>query len=395
MLSIPKSWASRQMAKKATLGLAVVILFCLLYFWRLGSIVPGLSPHEYAARMSSSTLGKIIENPLNAPHKVPQFILQLLGFHGAFWMRSISAVFGLIFIASCYLLLRTLFGKFIAVGATLMFAATPWVILISRNASADVMFLSPLLLLLVFAVLRKTENHHTLFWFLLIAALVICIYTPGLIWLLAITSLIGLKKIVKTISSLENFVMVLGIIILLVLISPLIYALTQDLAVLKEWLALPNHFSSVTSVFNYAARASSSLSYQMYFFQDYSVGKFAILSITQTALAILGILAMVKSMRRILIICLSLLILGIVFSALNKKLTYLGICLPAIALLDAAGLRYLTGKWFSVFPLNPLARTFALILITLLLLGQLAFGMRYALLAWPHNLETRKVYVIK
>jgi hypothetical protein len=182
---------------------------------------------------------------------------------------------------------------------------------------------------------------------------------------------------------------------MIVVIAPLVYAFSQNLMVLKEWLALPNYFSSTGSGLDYASRAASSLTYQMFSFQDYSVGKFAVLSITQTALAVLGILAMIKSMRRILIICLSLIIIGITTSALNQKLNYLSICLPAVALLDAAGLRYLAAKWFRVFPLNPLARTFAFLLITMLLLGQLAFGMRYALLAWPHNLETRKVYVIK
>jgi hypothetical protein len=395
MLSIPKSWVNWQVSKKLILGLVVAVLFCLLYLWRLGSIVPGLSPHENAARIASSTFSKTIENPVNAPHKIPQFILQILGFHGAFWMRFVSVAFGLIFITSCYLLLRAQFGKFISTGATLLFATTPWVILIARNASADVMFLSPLLLLFVFVALRRTENYYTLWWFLFIAALVTCIYTPGLIWFLAISLLVGFKKIIKTVTSIENFVAVLGITMVLILIAPLIFALTQNSAVLKEWLALPKHFSSAASNFDYAAHAASSLTYQMNSFQDYSIGKFAVLSITQTALAVLGILAMVKSMHRILILCLSLLIIGITLSALNQKLMYVSICLPAIALLDAAGLRYLAGKWFRVFPLNPLARAFALILITLLLLGQLAFGVRYALLAWPHNVETRKIYVIK
>jgi hypothetical protein len=395
MLSIPKSWVSLQISKKLILGIAIALLFCLLYLWRLGSIVPGLSPHENAARLASSTIGKIIENPVNAPHKIPQFILQLLGFHGAFWMRSVSLVFGLLFISSCYLLLRSQFGKFIAACGTLLFATTPWILLIARNASSDVMFLSPLLLLYVFVVLRKTEKYHTLCWFLFIAALITCIYTPGLIWFLLISLCIGIKKIIKTVAGLENFVVVLGVTVMIVVIAPLVYAFSQNLMVLKEWLALPNYFSSTGSGLDYASRAASSLTYQMFSFQDYSVGKFAVLSITQTALAVLGILAMIKSMRRILIICLSLIIIGITTSALNQKLNYLSICLPAVALLDAAGLRYLAAKWFRVFPLNPLARTFAFLLITMLLLGQLAFGMRYALLAWPHNLETRKVYVIK
>jgi hypothetical protein len=69
--------------------------------------------------------------------------------------------------------------------------------------------------------------------------------------------------------------------------------------------------------------------------------------------------------------------------------------LPGVAILDAIGLKYLYEHWFSVFPFNPLARGFAVAMISLLLLSQLAYGLRYALLAWPHNMETRKEYVIK
>jgi hypothetical protein len=71
------------------------------------------------------------------------------------------------------------------------------------------------------------------------------------------------------------------------------------------------------------------------------------------------------------------------------------IALPGLAILDAAGLRYLYTRWFIVFPINPLARAFAVCLVSLLVLSHVAYGVRYALLAWPHNVETRKVYVVK
>jgi 4-amino-4-deoxy-L-arabinose transferase-like glycosyltransferase len=395
MLSVPKSWVNRQMAKNLIAAIGAFVLFAALYLWRLGSIVPGLSPRENAARVASSTFGNILDNPLNAPHKILQFIFQLLGFHGAFWMRSVSVLFGLIFIASLYLFLRYLFGKYIAIAGTLLFATTPWVVLTARSASADIMFFSSILLLFSFVALRRTEKYLNLAWIVFVIALAMCVDTPGLIWFLAIAFVFGFKPITKTVLKLENFIAVLGITILILLIAPLIYAMVHDTAVFQQWLGLPNHFSGVMSSINFASHAFTSLTYQMYSHQDYSVGKFAVLSITQSAMAFLGIIALVKKMRRLLFLVLSLLIISITLCAINGKLLYLSLCLPAVAILSAAGLNYLYQKWFKVFPTNPWARSFALILITLLILGQAAFGIRYALLAWPHNLETRKAYVIK
>jgi 4-amino-4-deoxy-L-arabinose transferase-like glycosyltransferase len=395
MLSIPRRWVSWRVARYILLGLGVFGLFYILYLWRLGNIVPGLSAHEAAARASSSSFKNIIDNPLNAPHKTLQFVFQLLGYHGAYWMRLVSVLFAAIFIASLYFLLRSWFGKFASIAGTIFFAATPWVVLLARNASADIMLLSSILLLAAYLALKHASKYLSLCWFLFVISLAVCIDTPGLVWFLLIALLFGIKQIPKTILKVEKFTAILGITVLILLIAPLGFAMVQNTAVLKEWLGIPSSAPSVIDAISSASHAVTSLTYQMYSHIDYSVGKFAVISAVQVTLGLIGLIALWKKSLKELLITISLLLIGIILTALNNNLIYLTLSLPAIAILDAVGLRYLYEKWFSVFPINPIPRGVAYVFIIVLLLGQLTFGVRYSILAWPHSLETRQAHVLK
>jgi 4-amino-4-deoxy-L-arabinose transferase-like glycosyltransferase len=395
MLSIPKRWVSWQAAKNILIGFGIFAMFFLFYLWRLGNIVPGLSPHEVAARTASNSFKDILDNPLNAPHKTMQFVLQILGYHGAFWMRSVSVIFAAVFIASIYLLLRNWFGKFASFAGTILFATTPWVIIIARNASPDVMLLSSAVLLAAYLSLKHAEKYINIYWFIFVVSLAVVIDTPGLIWFLLIAFLFGFKQIPKTILKVEKFMAIAGITILILLIAPLGFAFVQNTNVLKEWVGLPSAIPNVIDIVTSVSNAATSLTYQMYKHVDYSIGKFAVLTIAQVTLGVIGLFALWKKSSKELFLTLTLLVLGILLAGVNDSSRYLAISLPAVAILDAVGLRYLYEKWFRVFPLNPIPRGFAYIFIFVLILGQLAYGVRYALLAWPHSLETRKVYVIK
>jgi 4-amino-4-deoxy-L-arabinose transferase-like glycosyltransferase len=383
------------MSKNMALGMAALALFFVLYIWRLGTLTPGLSPHENAARVASSSFRTIIDNPLNAPHKIPQYVLQLLGYHGAFWMRSISVLFAFVFLACLYLLLRNWFGKPAAIAGTLLSGTTPWVVLTARNASPDIMMLSSISLIFFYILLRREGKYLNIRWFAFIISVVVCVYTPGLIWFLMLALIIGFKRISKKILSIESFVAVMGIAALILLIAPLGYAMVQNTELIKEWLGLPKHLPSIFDYLSSVTHSFTSLTYQMKDGADYAVGKFAAFSIVQTVLGVIGIVALWGKNRKRAAAISALLVIGVLVSAASNSLFYLTICLPAVAVVDTEGLLYLYNRWFLVFPINPLARWFALILITLVLTGQVAYGARYALLAWPHNMETRKTYVIQ
>lgn len=394
MLKIPRQWAGRRMAKNL-LVVAIVLTFIFFFFvWRLGTLTPGLSPHEAAAREASSSFSALLENPVDAPHKVFQLILQTAGYDGAFWMRSVSVFFGLLFLLGLYLTLRTWFGRSIAFCGALLFATTPWIILSTRSAATDVMLYSPVLLIFALIVLSRSNKRLNLVWIGFIAALTICIYTPGVLWFMLLALAFGHKKILPSILKVKSVPAILGIAALILLLIPLFYASIQNITVAKNLLLIPDSFPGPGVIFKNVLDALASLAYSLPEHVDYAIAKQPILNIAQVVLAVIGIFSMWKKAKRELYIILLLLITGFVAVGLNADPFLIGLCLPAIIILDAAGLRYLFVKWFSVFPLNPLARGFAVVLICLLLMAQVAYGATYALIAWPHNLETRKTYVI-
>jgi 4-amino-4-deoxy-L-arabinose transferase-like glycosyltransferase len=395
MLGFSRRWVSWQIAKNILIGLGVFALFFLLYLWRLGNIVPGLSPYEAAARTSSGSFRNIMSNPLNAPHKTLQFVFQILGFHGAFWMRIVSVLFALIFIFSMYFLLLGLYGKLTALAGTLLFAATPWVVLSARNASADVMMLSSVLIIFAYLAFKRAEKYANILWFIFIISLAVCLDTPALVWLLLIALILEFNQLTKTILKLDRFVAIMGLVVLMILTAPLFYAMAGHGYVAKQWLGIPSNLPNIPSLISLFPHTASALFYQIDKRADYSVGKFAVLSIAQVIIGLIGIIALRKKSVKGLMVALWLIVMGIIIAVVNSNLIFLMLCLPGVAILDAIGLKYLYEHWFSVFPFNPLARGFAVAMISLLLLGQLAYGLRYALLAWPHNMETRKEYVIK
>jgi hypothetical protein len=383
------------MAKDISVGTFAAVLFFVLYLWRLGSIVPGLSPHEQAARAASGTFKNIIDDPINAPHKVIQLLLQVLGYHGAFWMRAVSVLFALIFLVSLFFVLRVWFGKYIATAGILLFGSTPWVVLTARNAAPDIMMLSPILLIAAYTLLARTQKMITAVWLLFIVSLAVCVYTPGVIWFLVFALIIGNKRITKTILRPESFTAVMGFAALILLIAPLGYAFVQNTDLAKELLALPQSMPGIFEALKNTVWSVSSLIYQIHQPTELALGKFAILSIIQVVLSTAGAFSLGKISKLRLAWILVLLAISIIITGINNNLIFLTLGLPSIAVLNASGLKYLYSKWFSVFPINPLARWFAIIIIGLVLIAQLAYGVRYAVFAWPHNVETRKIYMVK
>jgi 4-amino-4-deoxy-L-arabinose transferase-like glycosyltransferase len=276
-----------------------------------------------------------------------------------------------------------------------LFASTPWVILVGRSATPDVLLLSPALLFFSYFYLSRATDRLPVYWFTFIFALALSFYTPGMIWFILIALLFGHKKIIKTILKVKGVYSVAGLTVLILLLLPLGYALFRDISTIKVFLAVPNNMHTPTSIIESTIKSFSALFFESNTPNNYILGKFALLGIAQVILTIIGVFAMRKKAPKELFSLIGLLYASILFSGLNDSLVYLTLGLISIAILDAAGLRYLYKRWFEVFPLNPLAKWFAATLVIAILFASLAYGARYTLLAWPHNMETRKIYVLK
>jgi hypothetical protein len=125
------------------------------------------------------------------------------------------------------------------------------------------------------------------------------------------------------------------------------------------------------------------------------VGRLPILNILLLALLVFGVYAMQGAARAKAILLALSVLFAVIAAGVNNNLLMLAFGLPAIGIFMAAGLRYLYIEWRSVFPRNPVPKTFALVLIAVVTATQLYFGLHYSLIAWPHAAPTRATYVLK
>src|SRR3982750_3653476 len=95
--------------------MAAVVFFAAvgtILLWRLATLTHGLSPAEKTYMLSYSSLNKIAEVPLYAPHKAMAFAFERLDM-GMFGTRLTSVLFAVIIAFCFYKLAVGWFGKLI------------------------------------------------------------------------------------------------------------------------------------------------------------------------------------------------------------------------------------------------------------------------------------------
>ena len=378
--------------QKTALALAVIVTATLFYTWHLGSTTPGLSSNELSAIGQSHSVSAIYNNPVYAPHKLLQLGFSKLRPNSLAFLKLSSVIFALIFIASLYFIIRKWFGKTVAVLAAAMAAVTPWYAILGRSASPDIMLAIPVLIgSLVLAIQKDKSRQELIFWALIISV-AIGLYVPGVLWLLVLALVLRFGGFRQRLEGIRNYKLIGGTILLLVLISPLIKASIGNWQVASGILALPQHSPHVLQFAKSLGWSALALVWRAPYHSPWYLGRLPALDVIQTALVVFGVYAMfslAKPKAELLLACLGL---GLVLEALNSNLSMSLLTLPVLFILLAAGLRYLYFEWHGIFPYNPIPKFIALVLISLLAGTHLVYGVRYTLIAWPHNDQTVQAY---
>jgi len=383
-----------EFSRRTLLGVLSTAFLALVYFWHLGSLTKGFSPAEATNISNSHSLHSLLNSPFNAPHNI--FIYGLLKVHhaGIFGIRSVSAVFGLLFIFCFYKIARMWFGPFISWIATLTVATIPLVTLAARSATADIMYLAPIVPVALYFELSHSKQPSKFLYCLLFLSAALALYTLGVIWLAVIGAWLakdGLKKIASNFSRWLSTLNMLGSLIVL---APLIIAIARSWHLVEPLALIPN-FSHPLDLLKSIGWMGLGLIWKTGVHHDLQIGRLAVLNLAEIALAVFGVYAF-WSRARSKVAGLSLLVaLSVLGAGLSGQLSLLLFSFIAVGLFMAAGLRYLLIEWQGVFPYNPLARGLALVLICLVSVANIYFGVRFSLVAWPHTLATKQVYMLK
>ncbi len=374
----------------------------LLLVFKLGSLVGGLSGSEYQLQQliahDGLGLGTVARDALFLPYNFMLYLLQFTPFTGPTGVRLTGVLFGLLGAAGMFYIFRTWYTTRVAMLGTILFATSSWFIHAARFADPAVSYLLlPLLVAAMIALQSKVRSR------LAIAAVVVfgmaMMYLPGVV-LFIIPALIIKRKVILASFKAQPiwYKITLGLISVIMLI-PLLLTLVRPLPGVST---LSNAFSlfgfpgtDLHSIYAMISQLRESL-LGIFAYSNagalYTPGHMPWFDICTSVLAIIGIVQFARYWRldRSKLIGIAAL-LSIILIALGGAVSSV-VLLPFLFLFVVEGLKWLLETWLEVFPKNPFARSFAIIMICLLTASVVSFHINKYYLAWGRAPETRQVF---
>lgn len=383
-------WAHLTLFRRQTVYFLIVITIFVGLIFQFSVIPPGASTVESEYLKDSSSLSAIISNPLSLPHKLPTYLVSQI-FSSVRYSRSISIIFFGLCTFALYRILKRWHSDKIALLSTVLFASNATVLAIARLGSPLVLLFGWSLIISALLWLRHGSSRNIAPIFLAIIATAL-FYVPGAPYFFLLFIAIFLNKILTTIRTMKPRVLYIGLFLSLLMITPLVYSIMKDVSVLKEWLLLPEgiiwsdvprNVLRVPSAFIYRAPVEPLL----------NVGRLPIFDVASGGTFLIGIYAYQKNLKlkRTKVMLLTAL-LSVILGMLGQVTLAVLILLPFVYSIIGAGLSYILDEWYSVFPKNPFARSFGLLLVTFVVIMSVYYQLTRFLIVWPNTPETRSIY---
>jgi hypothetical protein len=373
------------------------LALAFLMFFRLGNIMPGISPNEYSLYFLKLGYHGIYNNPLNLPMKVIwsdnfKYFTPL----GQTMLRVPSAIVGILTVLAFFALLKIWHGLRSAVLGTILFTTSAWTLHVSRLATLNVEYLAAMtFFLLSTAVLQKGYQRKYIYW-IINFLWGLLLYVPGMVFILAYNAYRQRKDIAEGYKMQDTKGSKIAYIVASLIWLPLLikYLVSGSKHILY-WFGFPSVYSSIGLIF----KDFFSVFYHIFIFgpllPDSWLGRAPILDIFSIIAALAGIYFYAThykaSRTHLLFISLAI---GAVLIALGGPVG-LSIVMPIIYVLIASGIAYILSQWLSVFPENPIARSLGYILISLAITASVVYNLRAYFVAWPNNSTSVSVFDVR
>jgi phage shock protein PspC (stress-responsive transcriptional regulator) len=360
----------------------------------IGSLVPGANTAEVAGRTSSLKIHTILDDPVNAPYKTARYLARKV--HNTMTSeRLISGVMAGLAIILFYLVVRHFCSRYAAALATIMFATSTSLLTIGRMAMPNILLLM-LLGLLACGYLLRFGSHPTRAWLATSVILGLSLYVPGMIYFIIGGTAWQFRAVRRTHKRPEPLLVGACVAVFVLLVAPLVYGFINSPQIWREYLGLPTHVPTIIGflksflavpfgIFVWAPRNAA-----------FRLGRQPLLDIFGSIMFILGCYALVKRYRLDrLVLLFGIFLAAALYTAVSGNYENSFVLLPFIYFCIAIGIGMLLEQWRKVFPLNPLARGLALVIVALAVLVSVNFQARRYFIAWPHNPQTRAMFTLK
>lgn len=383
-------WAKAFFWRRQSIYAGLLIALLVGVVWQLSIIPPRAAIQEVEYANSVSSISQIIENPISLPHKALSYV-GLASSDSIRIIRSISIIIFGVSAVALYRILKRWHSDRIALFATAMYATNATVLTIGRLGTPLVMlFCWSFVVALVLWLLHGKSRHTAPVTLLILSTLLL--YIPGGIYFLLLFAATYINKIRAALKLVRRKSFYVAIGVSLILLAPLVVAVARNTEILRQWLLLPDTIN-LSSILTNILDVPSAFIYRAPPEALFTIGRLPILDVASGGLFLIGLYAYQRYVKlertRFMIITTAI---AIVLGALGQTIAAIVIVLPYAFIVIAAGLSYLLDQWYSVFPKNPIARTFGFLLLTLLICFSVYYQLYRFFIAWPQSPETRAVY---
>ncbi|MEI7683061.1 MAG: hypothetical protein WCJ24_02025 [Candidatus Saccharibacteria bacterium] len=374
-------------------GMVAAFVGAVLWY-QLGTLVPGFSLPELTARSEVNSLHKLIANPLFLPHKLIQYAFIRLGKNGPFWMRSASALWGLGVILLSFDIIRTWYSRRIAVMSSLLLITSAWFLHFARLGTPLIMFTSSIGLIWVGMKLKSVSAPRIRTIMASILILEVCLYVPGLAWLVVPLLFWQRQHIWFEISKIPKFLGWFTITAVIVGLVPLINGFIRSPILVRDWLMLPSRFN-LGLFWSNAWHLPIWFTFKGPELPVYWLGHLPMFNSFSLIMGMLGVYVLFsyRLLDRVRVFF-GIFFLAVVLTIFNGWLA-LVIALPVFYIFVAAGIALFLQQWFTVFPRNPLARAAGITAVAFVIILACFYNTQSYFVAWPRNFDTRQVFNLK
>lgn len=379
--------------RTVALALSLSLVTYVLYFHRLGNLLPGYSPAEVASSSFSAKLSSIGHDPVSAPYSLLVWLFGHLNHQSLLTGRIVAAAYGVLAAGLFFVVIRRWHGFRAAWLATMMFATSAGLLHVARQGTPQVLQMS--ILVFIGAVLwyrRQKQSHRLLATYICTLVFAVLWYVPGMVWFELFGLLLLRRGVLEQLRSAKRLHVAAWSAIFLVLIAPLVVAAARDSHIVLTILGLPSSFASLrhfgsnllNTIFSIGVRSNGDAALW--------VGHLPLLNITELVLAIWGIYryARLELSTRSVFLAISG-VIAILLVSLGGPISFT-MLVPLLYICIAAGLDGFLGQWLRVFPRNPIARATGTLLICVVVGFSILYQVRSYFVAWPHSPAARTLY---
>jgi hypothetical protein len=383
-------WAKDFFWRRQSIYAFLLILLLGGVVVQLSAIPNGFAETEKIYASSVANISDIGENPLYLPHKLASYVVSNFS-DSIRAIRAVSIVFLGFSIVALYRILKRWHSDKVALFATSMFALNATTLAVGRLGAPLVLILTWSIVISILMWLQHGNSRKVAPVSLLVVSTAL-LYIPGAPYFFLLLAILFGKKLLATIKGLSNKTIILTLASSLFVFSPLILSFVNNTNLIKEWLLLPQTIEW-SSILTNILKVPSAYIYRTPVDPLLNVGTLPVLDVAAGGLFLIGLYAYQRNakLERTKIMLLTA-IFGIILGALGQVTIGIILLLPFVYSVVAAGISYILDEWYSVFPKNPFARSFGLLLVTLVVILSVYYQATRFFVVWPQTPETRSTY---